>query len=106
VIPFQNLFYIFFTFETLTYLLIGLVALLPNRYSSEALSKFFIISSISGILTLFGILQFYILTGSLNLISLYQFMVIFGSNQGSFIGFFIFLIVFSTISKLGVLPVS
>jgi len=106
VIPFQNLFYIFFTFETLTYLLIGLVALIPNKYSSEALSKFFIISSICGVLTLFGILQFYILTGSLNLVSLYQFTVIFGSNDSSFIGFFVFLIIFSILSKLGVLPIS
>lgn len=106
VIPFQNLFYIFFTFETLTYLLIGLVALIPNKYSSEALSKFFIISSICGVLTLFGILQFYILTGSLNLVSLYQFTVIFGSNDSNFIGFFVFLIIFSILSKLGVLPIS
>lgn len=106
IIPFQNLLYIFFTFETLTYLLIGLVAIVPNRFTSEALSKFFIISSISGVLTLFGILQFYILTGSLNLLSLYQFIVIFGSNDSSFISFFIFLIIFSVISKLGVLPIS
>ena len=106
VIPFQNLFYIFFTFETLTYLIVGLVSLVPNKYTSEALSKFFIISSISGVLTLFGILQFYILTGSLNLISIYQFVAVFGSNDVSFISFFIFLILFSIISKLGVLPVS
>jgi len=51
-------------------------------------------------------LQFYILTGSLNLISLYQFIVIFGSDDASFISFFIFLIIFSAISKLGVLPIS
>lgn len=106
VIPFQNLFFIFFTFETLTYLIIGLIGLSPNKYSSEALSKFFIISSISGVLTLFGILQFYVLTGSINIIGLYQFTVIFGSNDLSFIGFFIFLIIFSIISKLGVLPIS